>query len=284
MRLHNNKYILVVLALVLLVLTVGCEVIIEHTSTEGILELHTIDVGQGDSILIIFPNGQKALIDGGTRKMGDRVVDYLKKLKIDSIDYLIATHPHEDHIGGLIKIIDTFKIGNIYMPDVEHTSKTFFDLLETIEKNNYKMKKAKSGVSILDEGDLKAYFLAPVKDSYKKLNDYSAVLKVDYKEVSILLTGDAESESEQDILNKYKNLKADILKVGHHGSSTSSTEEFLMAVRPTYGIISLGADNSYGHPHKETIDKLSKMGVKILRTDKDGSIVFKTDGKEINRD
>jgi competence protein ComEC len=279
-----KRSIFVIISILLVFVLSSCTIIIDNPAPEGILTVHVIDVGQGDSILITLPNKQTALIDGGSRKMGDRVVKYIQDQKISKIDYIIATHPHEDHIGGLIKVIETFEIGNIYMPDKEHTSKTFEDLLTAIEDKGYKMKRAKAGVVMVQEDALKAYFLAPVKDNYRSLNDFSAVLKVEFGDVGMLFTGDAEVQSEKDMIDSRANLMAQILKVSHHGSRTSSSKEFLDAVKPQYALISLGKDNTYGHPHQETIKVLEDLGIVILRTDIDGNIIITTDGKEIKVD
>lgn len=245
------------------------------------LRVSFIDVGQGDSEFIELPNGETMLIDAGTNETGKNVVDYIKSLGYTSIDYVVGTHPHEDHIGGLDDVIKTFDIGSIYMPKVTADTKTFEDVLDAAESKNLMINTAKSGVSIMDTEDLSVKFLAPTLDSYENTNDYSAVVKVVYGETSYLFTGDAEEFSENLITD---DVNADVLKVGHHGSSTSTSTEFLKKVSPSSAVISCGKDNSYGHPHSETLQKLADMGTAVYRTDELGTIVSVSDGKTITFD
>lgn len=245
------------------------------------LRVSFIDVGQGDSEFIELPNGETMLIDAGTNETGKNVVDYIKSLGYTSIDYVVGTHPHEDHIGGLDDVIKTFDIGSIYMPKVTADTKTFEDVLDAAESKNLMINTAKSGVSIMNTEDLSVKFLAPTLDSYENTNDYSAVVKVVYGETSYLFTGDAEEFSENLITD---DVNADVLKVGHHGSSTSTSTEFLKKVSPASAVISCGKDNSYGHPHSETLQKLADMGTAVYRTDELGTIVSVSDGKTITFD
>ena len=195
------------------------------------------------------------------------------------IDYVVATHPHTDHIGGLAEVIDAFDIGEVYMPKVSASTKTFENLLIAIQNKNLQIHTAKAGVTVIDDGMLEVKFLSPVKSSYDDLNNYSAVLKVTYGEDSYLFTGDAESQVENELLeNAYFELDSDILKVAHHGSRTSSTEEFLFAVSPDYAVVEVGKGNSYNHPHTETIEKLESIGAEVLRTDEKGTITVKSSG------
>ena len=245
------------------------------------LRVSFIDVGQGDSEFIELPNGETMLIDAGTNETGKNVVDYIKSLGYTSINYVVGTHPHEDHIGGLDDVIKTFDIGSIYMPKVTADTKTFEDVLDAAESKNLMINTAKSGVSIMNTEDLSVKFLAPTLDSYENTNDYSAVVKVVYGETSYLFTGDAEEFSENLITD---DVNADVLKVGHHGSSTSTSTEFLKKVSPASAVISCGKDNSYGHPHSETLQKLADMGTAVYRTDELGTIVSVSDGKTITFD
>lgn len=245
------------------------------------LRVSFIDVGQGDSEFIELPNGETMLIDAGTNETGKNVVDYIKSLGYTSIDYVVGTHPHEDHIGGLDDVIKTFDIGSIYMPKVTADTKTFEDVLDAAESKNLMINTAKSGVSIMDTEDLSVKFLAPTLDIYENTNDYSAVVKVVYGDTSYLFTGDAEEFSESLITD---DVNADVLKVGHHGSSTSTSTEFLKKVSPASAVISCGKDNSYGHPHSETLQKLADMGTAVYRTDELGTIVSVSDGKTITFD
>jgi competence protein ComEC len=245
------------------------------------LRVSFIDVGQGDSEFIELPNGETMLIDAGTNETGKNVVDYIKSLGYTSINYVVGTHPHEDHIGGLDDVIKTFDIGSIYMPKITADTKTFEDVLDAAESKNLMINTAKSGVSIMDTEDLSVKFLAPTLDSYENTNDYSAVVKVVYGDTSYLFTGDAEEFSENLITD---DVNADVLKVGHHGSSTSTSTEFLKKVSPSSAVISCGKDNSYGHPHSETLQKLADMGTAVYRTDELGTIVSVSDGKTITFD
>lgn len=249
------------------------------------LRVHYIDVGQGDSIFIELPNKENILIDGGTKSSGDLVLNYLKENKVSKIDYLVATHPHEDHIGGLIEVINNYPIGEIYMPDVTHTSKTFENLLIAINNKSYKINKAIAGNMVLDEKDLKLKILAPEKDySNNNLNNYSVVVKLNYKDNSFLFTGDTEKESESNMVSMDYDLKSDVLKAGHHGSNTSTTDSFLSKVNPKYVVICCGLNNIYGHPDSDIIKNLQARNIQIFRTDLDGSIIARSDGKNITFD
>lgn len=244
-------------------------------------KVHIIDVGQGDSILIQFPNDQAMLIDAGIKSAGSTVVSYLQQQGVSNIDYLVATHPHEDHIGGMIAVVNEFDIDKVYMPKITHTSQTYENLLLAIQNKGLKITPAKAGTAVLEQGNLKVDFVAPVGTDYENMNNYSAVVKVQYGDTSFLLTGDAEELSEQEMISSGANLKADVLKVGHHGSNTSTTPSFLKAVSPKYAAISCGESNQYGHPHQVTLDKLSNAGVQTFRTDTQGTVVFTSDGKTL---
>ena len=273
---------LIVIMITICLFSTGCTEFVSNetnqNTSEGKLVVHYLDVGQGDSILIQFPENRVALIDGGTRESGQKVVNYIKNLGIEKIDYLIATHPHEDHIGGLPEVVRNFEIGKVYMPNKTANTKIFETLLTEIDNKGLKITIAKGFDTIIDEGNLKFSILAPLKDEYPETNDYSIVTKLEYLDNSFLFTGDIEKEAEMDLIEAGYDLKSDVLKVAHHGSNSSSSEEFLKAVDPDYSVISLGKDNSYGHPHKETLDRLNSMGIEILRTDELGDIVVKSDG------
>jgi len=259
------------------------KVIVERKGPEQpkeTLSVHFIDVGQGDSILIKSDN-VVILIDGGPRSAGEKIVSYLKKAGISGIDLIIATHPHEDHIGGLIRVMEEFPVKEVMDPAVVHTTKTFENYLKTIDRKNIKFTEARAGTQRTYK-NVKLEILHPASPSSSHLNNASVVAKLAFGSVSFLFTGDAEKEAEQEMLSRKESLKADILKVSHHGSRTSTTEEFLRAVSPKTAVIMCGAGNRYGHPHKETPEKLEKAGVKVYRTDLHGDIIITTDGDRFN--
>ena len=280
------KKIRIVLLIILCLLVVGCaNPFVENDDKTSIstfsgdtLRVNYIDVGQGDSIFIQLPNKETMLIDAGEAYEVDNVINYLNNLGITKIDYAVGTHPHTDHIGGLEEVINTFDIGSIYMPRASSTSKTYEDLLTTISNKGLKIKTAKSGVVVLDDDNLKLEFIAPNSDSYSELNNYSAVLKLTYLDNTFLFMGDAETLSEDEITY---DVDADVIKVGHHGSDSSSGIEFVKKVSPEYAIIMVGEGNSYNHPYQSIIDRYESVGAKVLRTDLDGNIVCDSDGVDV---
>ncbi len=246
------------------------------------LKVHYIDVGQGDSILVQTKD-KNILIDAGTRKSSDNLINYLKKQHIKKLDYVIATHPHEDHIGGMPKVIDEFEISNFYAPKKTANTKIFKDMILQLKKKNLKINIAKKGISLDLSNDSSLDFLAPVKDNYENTNDSSAVVKLTHGNTKFLFTGDAEKTSEKDILNSNEDLSSNVLKVGHHGSHSSSSKEFLDKINPKIAIISCGKNNDYGHPHKETMKELKKRNIEVYRTDIDGTILLTSDGENIKK-
>lgn len=244
------------------------------------LKVHFIDVGQGDCILIEDGNSAM-LIDAGNPQNGPDIVSYIKKLGISKLDFVIATHPHADHIGGMADVINAFDIGKLIMPKVEHTTRTFENLLLTIRNKGLKITAPVPGTEYR-LGNTSFTILAPNSSSYKNLNDYSVVVRLTYGSTSFLFTGDAEQTSEKEILAKGYNIKSDVLKVGHHGSKTSTTTRFLDAVSPRYAVICVGANNQYGHPAPETLSKLAERGIKVYRIDEAGTIIATSDGKSIS--
>lgn len=288
MKWHNKLLIIISLALLLS----GCSIqpndtapVVENqannsTATEQPVSsktrIHYIDVDQGDAVLVQSA-GQNMLIDAGDNSHGQQVVDYLKSMGVEQLDIIVGTHPHADHIGGMDTVLQAFPVKAVYMPRISHTSQSFRDVLSAIEEQNLKINTARAG-TVLPLTGVKAEILAPVKENYEDLNNYSAVIRIVCGKRVFLFMGDAEKEAEADLLAADSDLKADVLKVGHHGSHSSTSEPFLSSVKPQYAIIMLGADNPYGHPHAETLKRLAQSGIKILRTDMNGTIVFTTDG------
>lgn len=242
-------------------------------------KVHFLDVGQGESILIQTAN-HAILVDGGSASASQTVIDYIKSQGINKLDAVIATHPHQDHIGGLVSVIKTFPVERFYMPNKAHTTQTFANLIEAVNQSGAKRIQAKAGVSF-EFDDAKAEFLAPNSANYDSLNDYSAVLKITHGQNSFLLTGDAERVSEQEMLDAGYDLKATVLKAGNHGSNTSTTDAFLKAVSPDCAVISCGKDNEYGLPHQEVLSRLAAAGVGICRTDQLGTILATSDGQRV---
>ena len=234
-----------------------------------------IDVGQADSILAV--NKDKVmLIDAGTNEAGEKVVSYLKNKGIKKIDYLIGTHPHEDHIGGMDDVIKNFDIGQIYMPKIETTTKTFEDVLNAIQEKSLNVVSPEKG-TVFELGQAKCEFMTePILDK-ENLNLSSLVIRLDFGNNSFLFMGDAEKQNEISTIWR----QVDVLKVGHHGSETSSSNEFLNQVKPKYAIIMVGEGNSYNLPKPRTINDLEEIGAQIYRTDLNGNIEIKSDGNEI---
>jgi competence protein ComEC len=251
------------------------------TSTTHIsrhLVVYYLDVGQGDAMFIQLPNGENMLLDGGEADQAEDIHKFLQDRDILKIDYLVATHPHTDHIGSLPNVIDNTDIGAIYMPRVSHTTQAFERLLTSIENKGLKVNTARAGVNILNIEGLTVDIIAPVRDDYKELNDHSAVIMIKFKGTNFLFMGDAEALSEGHIT---ADVDALVLKVGHHGSKTSTSESFLKRVNPFFAIISVGEGNSYGHPDDAVLSRLDDADVNVYRTDEDGTIILVSDGENI---
>ncbi len=247
---------------------------------EYMLKVHFIDVGQGDAILVQTPAGQSMLADAGENSYGSRVVNYLTAQGVTELDVVVGTHPHSDHIGGLDTVINSLPVKKVFMPKVTHNTQSFRDVLKAIENRGLKITEARAGVNVALEG-LDCQFIAPLQNSYQDLNNYSAVIKLSFGSQTFLLTGDAGTESEDQILASPADLKSTVLKVGHHGSYGSSGVKFLKAIRPQYAVIMTAQDNDYGHPHTQTLNRLKAIESNILRTDHSGTIVFTTDGSNL---
>ena len=253
-----------------------------NTVAEGEMLVDFIDVGQGDCTLIRATD-TVILVDAGESGTADIVINYLREKGIENIDCCIATHPHSDHVGALYRIFEEFSVDTVLLPDIPDelipTTSAYEKFLDGLE--NVK-NIIPTGPSVsFDFGSLNVDILGPVEE-YDDLNNMSLVVKVNFGKTSVMLTGDAETPAETDMLeNKSVDYSADILKVGHHGSKTSTSEEWLVAVNPRLAVISCGLDNDYGHPHKDLVKRLESCGIKYYRTDLQGHILFKSDGNEI---
>ena len=249
------------------------------------LEVTFFDVGQGDCALISLPDEKYVLIDGGNVPDGELIATELQKMGISELEIMVATHPHEDHIGGLDDVLAALKVNQIYMPEISEkdtpTTKTYEYFLDAAINEGCDVYPAKAGETILKGEDYSLLCLSPSRSDIGDINNYSVVLKLSYKEADFLFTGDAEKEIEEEILSSGYDISAEIIKAGHHGSRTSCSKKFLEAVNPIYAVISCGPNNSYGHPHKETIKALAEQGTKIYRTDELGTITIGTDGENI---
>lgn len=248
-----------------------------NLSENSRLKIYFVDVGQGDCILI-NNNQEYALIDAGNNEDGKKLVNFFNNLGINSFKYVIGTHAHEDHIGGIDDIINNFSIEHFFMPDVITTTKTYEDVLDALTNKQIKYETFEIG-DTFSLAEMK-FSVVYIGDSKEDLNDTSIVLKATYGNTSYLFTGDATSRVEKEILNK--DIKSDVLKVGHHGSQYSTTAQFLKKVSPKYAIIQVGKNNSYSHPKDVTIKKLEKIGAKIYRTDQNGTIILNSDGENIS--
>lgn len=255
-----------------------------NKAIDGDFSVHYIDVGQGDCELIVSKD-KTVLIDSGEYENATKVISYIQSLGITKLDYVIGTHPHSDHIGGLPEIIQSFDIGKVIAPKISGemtpTTKTYKNFLSAVKDKGLKLTPATVGEEYqLDENTV-LKILAPLSD-YDSLNNYSIVCMVTHGENKFLFMGDAEKDAEGDLLETNADIDADVLKAGHHGSNSSSTMKFLSAVSPLYTVVSVGADNSYNHPSEKAIQRILKYSKDIYRTDLQGNIICISDGNNIS--
>lgn len=267
-----KKYLLLFMTLILTISLLP----VQTNAAAKELKVHFLDVGQGDSILIQSPNGKNMLVDGGSKGSGTKVVSFLKSKGVKKLDYVVATHPDADHIGGLIAVLNTFPVSNFVDSGKVHTSQTYYEMLELIDKKNIKFKVAKE----LDKLALDPNLIIRVlhaDENAADSNDASIVLKATYNKVSFLLMGDADTAIEDMIKTKY-DVKATVLKNGHHGSDTSSSAAFISNVKPSVAIFSYGKNNSYGHPNLAVESRMKNVGAKVYKTPLDCDITVTTNG------
>ncbi len=259
------------------------EAVDENTSVDGTAIFTFIDVGQGDSTLIQF-SGYDILVDAGEKSYGDDVVKALERANVDDLEFLVATHPHSDHIGGVIEVLDNFVVENFVMPDVEHTTTTYEKMLDKVIEKDINVIIPSQGENLVDIDGATVKVISPEIENDDNLNNYSICLRVDFGNTRLILTGDAEVKIEDMILDSGIDINADIYQVGHHGSVTSNTQEFIAAMQPQIAIISAGKNNDYGHPHEEVVDRLESFGTVIYNTIDMSTITITTDGDEIKVD
>lgn len=266
----KSKSLIKIFSILLLVIYVnGC-------AREKLFSVHIIDVGQGDSIFIQTLEDKRILIDAGDEEAEHTVYSYLKRKGVKKIDILIATHPDTDHIGSMDYIIDKFKISHFYMPDAKTDSEAFYNLLDSCKEKNLKIEYLTKGDVLKIDSSTTMEILSPSTITDKN-NLNSIVSLLNYKGYEFLFTGDAEKENESEILSSCNLPDIEFLKAGHHGSSSSSTDEFIEKLKPEAVAISCGYNNDYGHPHRSVLDTFRENGSVVYRTDKNGSLVFYCD-------
>ncbi len=251
---------------------------------DGEVAVHFIDVGQGDCAFVAAGD-TRVLIDCGMGEYSSRVISYISSLGIRRIDYVIATHPHDDHIGGMADILEEFAVGKIIMPQVPDymipMGDYIEDMLSVIERKGIQAEYSRTGTIIPLENGAEIQLVGPVHNDYSSLNNFSIACRLSYGMRSFLFTGDIERAAESDIINSGEYIRSDVLKIPHHGSASSSTPSFLGEVSPEYAVISVGEDNPYGHPRPEIVERLVDLGCTILTTMEYGNIVFVTDGESL---
>jgi competence protein ComEC len=246
------------------------------------IRLHFLDVGQADAILLETSTGKTMLIDTGDQQHEEKLIEYLLKLGITKIDVLLATHPHHDHIGGMDKIIKTFHIGSFYMSNTSYHTKHYNNLLKALKRTHTPLHLIEVGMSISLERYVDIRIIGPLKKEYEDLNNQSIIIKIKHGKNRFLLMGDAGVEAEKDLIKHKSKLKANVLKVGHHGADTSTSKEFLEKVKPDYAVISVGRKNRYGFPDQSILKRLNEHHIAVYRTDQLGTIIVGSNGKTLS--
>ena len=276
-----KKYIVVVSAIITSLLFGSCGAMNKFSGEVPTdqLQVHFISVGQGDSELIKLPTGENVLIDSGDTFAAETLLNYLKNNGVETIDLAVATHPHSDHIGSMQSVMENFEVKKILRPDCDYDSLVYTDFLYSIEENGVEEIIPKPG-DTFDVGDAHFEVLGPVKE-YEDVNNASIVLMMTYGETKFLFTGDQQADAEADIISMGYDLRANVLKVGHHGSDTSTSGEFIEAVRPEIAVIEVGEGNSYSLPSDGVVMNLARRGATVYRTDQSGNIIITSDGKKL---
>ena len=276
-----------VLAVIIAVIVVGIFVFqsIQDNSNKVTIPMdglyvHYIDVGQGDSELISC-GGEYMLIDAGEPSASDTVVDYLNDHGIEKLDYVVCSHGHADHCGGLDAVVENFEVGTVFTSPYPGDTSSYEIFSDAVEAKGLAMTVPELGESY-SLGEAKFEFIGPLEE-YDNLNDDSLVMRLEYGDTSFLFTGDMTSKAERDLVEDGANVKCDVLKVGHHGSSGSSSYRFLYEAEPKIAVISCASGNSYGHPHEEALSRLNDCGAEIYRTDLEGSIIIFSNGMEVTK-
>ncbi len=251
---------------------------------KALFNVEYIDVGQGDSELALFPDGKCVLIDGGETDMGDAVLTALEETGVEKVSLIIATHPHSDHIGGLVEVLKSYPVETVampYLPDsLVPTTAVYDNFISAADSADCEIKAVENGVILLRGDNYSVKCISP-DYAYNDLNNSSAIIMITYGETKFLFTGDAEEKTEKQLLQANENITADVIKIGHHGSETASSLEFLQAVSPKIATISVGENNEYGHPHTTVTSRLNTLGIDFYRTDENGSIIISSDGKNL---
>jgi competence protein ComEC len=248
--------------------------------TQGETVIHFLDVGQGDSTLISFPNGEIMLVDAGDQSSGAKVSRHLRDLGIRRVDHLVFTHSHDDHIGGIFSVMRDIKVFRVYDSGLENRDSRIYGEYTRLARNDLSRYRILRAGDTLLFGEVTIEVLHPRPPPSGDVNNESIVLKARHGNISVILTGDIQEAGERDVLTSFPSLSGTILKVAHHGDRDASSDAFLERLQPEVAIVSVGRGNKYGRPHQEVMDRLARIGARIYRTDLHGDIILRTDGKE----